>query len=97
MKIDKAMTNDKQYYGTPYITSLCKRFQINHLRFISEFSSYRPDYLHVYDGPNANAGMITSITGNDLPDDLYSTGSDIFLHFQSDDYTDDYKDDVSTI
>ena len=41
------------------------------------------DNLNVYDGPNANAGMITSITGNALPDDLYSTGSDIFLHFQA--------------
>ena len=69
----------------------CARdFRLINLNFISEFSDYYPDYLHVYDGPNANAGMITSITGNDLPDDLYSTGSDIFLHFQSDDYTDDY-------
>ena len=63
----------------------CARdFRLINLNFISKFSSYYPDYLHVYDGPNANAGMITSITGNDLPDDLYSTGSDIFLHFQSD-------------
>ena len=66
------------------LTSLCKYLGVINLNFISEFSSYRPDNLHVYDGPNANAGMITSITGNDLPDDLYSTGSDIFLHFQSD-------------
>ena len=89
MKVAKSMLNDKQFYGMPYyiLALRCARdFILISLNFLSKFSSDYPDNLNVYDGPNANAGMITSITGNDLPDDLYSTGSEIFLQFQSDSY-----------
>ena len=61
-------------------------FRLIILNVLFKFSSFQPDYLYIYDGPDTNAAMIISISGNELPDDLYSTGSDIFLHFQSDDY-----------
>ena len=65
----------------------CARYlRLINFSVLSKFSSHYPGYIYVHDGPNANAGMITSITGNDLPDDMYSTGSDIFLDFQSDLY-----------
>ena len=45
---------------------------------------YSYDYLYVYDGPSLLDVQIASLTGI-LPEDIISSGPDIFLNFLSDD------------
>lgn len=40
--------------------------------------------MKVYDGDSLSATEIASLTGNGLPEVLFSTGSDIFIKFVSD-------------
>ena len=40
--------------------------------------------MKVYDGDSNSAYMLGSLTGDVLPSDMASTGSDIFINFVSD-------------
>ena len=63
-------------------------FQIIRLSF-SNFSlegqsSCGYDSLTIHDGDNDQARVLEKLCGSDLPQDVYSTGSDLFLHFKTD-------------
>ncbi len=42
------------------------------------------DYVKVYDGTDANANLLASLTGNTIPATISSSGSSLFVHFTSD-------------
>ena len=44
---------------------------------------FREDFLYVYDGPSMHSNLTRRLTGI-LPNNVTSTGSDIFIRFQSD-------------
>ncbi len=52
------------------------------LRFI-EFDTDASDILRVYDGGDANADLLGEFSGNDIPDDISSTGNQLFVTFSS--------------
>ena len=43
------------------------------------------DKVNIYDGRNATAPLIHTLCGSDLPEDVTSSGNELFIHFQSDD------------
>lgn len=52
------------------------------LEFI-HFNTENSDILNIYDGASANAPLIGSYSGADIPDDISSTGDRLFLSFAS--------------
>ena len=52
------------------------------LKFI-EFDTDNGDVLRVYDGGDANADLIGEFDGNEIPDDIVSTGNQLFITFSS--------------
>lgn len=51
----------------------------------NEFSTeYTFDWLKIYDGPGESYPLLASVSGNNIPPDITSSGGSVFLHFHSD-------------
>ena len=58
------------------------------LQLVLHFTSFNLennyDYAYVYDGPDTNAPEIAALSGSDVPEDIYGTGSSLTVRFDSD-------------
>ncbi len=54
------------------------------LSFLSFDTEYPYDYLNIYDGDSVGSLLLASLSGNNLPANIYSSGTSITLHFHTD-------------
>ncbi|MCP4180280.1 MAG: T9SS type A sorting domain-containing protein [bacterium] len=53
-----------------------------------EFSTVKgEDSLYVYDGPDSTYPVLLALSGDTIPNDILSTGDEVFIHFKSNEYT----------